>query len=62
MAYDDYYEFDVSLPIKPALKGMGVSDKKIDEEGGKNMAFIWEHEVETEHSGKKYPVSRPFRF
>jgi hypothetical protein len=54
--YDDYYDFDVSLPIKVALDGLGISMKK-HTEGGQMYAFMWEHEIETEHDKKKYPVS-----
>ncbi|ORY01812.1 hypothetical protein BCR34DRAFT_636686 [Clohesyomyces aquaticus] len=53
--YDPYYEFDMSLPLKPALKGIGVSDKK-NSEGGNNYARLWEHEVEKTIDGVKYPV------
>jgi hypothetical protein len=58
MAYDEYYDFDASLPIKPALESISVAAKKLDE-GGTNRAIIWEHENETTHGGITYPVSIP---
>ncbi|KAF2475090.1 uncharacterized protein BDR25DRAFT_381875 [Lindgomyces ingoldianus] len=55
--YDPYYDFDNSLPLKPALNDLGVSDKKFGENGGNNWAWVWEHDVEKIIDGTTYPVT-----
>jgi len=44
-AWDDYYDFDVSLPIKQALAGLGLDIRTI-QESGNNRCMQLEHEVE----------------
>jgi hypothetical protein len=52
-AWDDYYDLDVSLPIKRALTGLGVDTKTL-QEGGKNRCMQLEHEHEVTVDGATY--------
>ncbi|KAF2013589.1 hypothetical protein BU24DRAFT_464355 [Aaosphaeria arxii CBS 175.79] len=57
--YGDFmecFDFEKSVPIKRALEGINVSDKKASE-GGNNYASVWEHEFNYDIDGKTYPIT-----
>ncbi|KAF2243987.1 hypothetical protein BU26DRAFT_569871 [Trematosphaeria pertusa] len=55
--WDNHYDFDVSVPLRKALEGLGVSSKtKL--EGGPNRAYLWDHENEKSIRGTLYRPTR----